>query len=487
MNEGLVFYLLTNHPTRRKNKHMKLSKRFAAVAVAVGAIGASAGVASAANVVGGGATFPLNIVESCRATFASDADYNKAGDTLNYTGVGSGTGRQNFYKGDYKFAMSDSLPSATGDASRGYRSSFVLVPMISGAIGVGYRLDNVQPAGTILQLSSTTVAKIFAGQITKWDDAAIKADNPVAAKPTLEGLNKFFTATVKAGKKAGTVDFTVTIKKGLVSSKTKNLIITGTDATGKTVKVYNKKPTTGTIKITTKHTAGTEYLVVLDKNEVGTMTLEATAVKLPATPITVYYRKETSGTTNNFANYLNKTNPTVWTKATNDAFTSAFPGTVPGDGSFIAQQGNDGVANGVMGKDGGIGYAEISFINERQTAGKTIYAAKIKNGAGEFVLPSSAAAAKFVAKATLDSTAGTVTFDYATTETGAYPITAVSYGLANTAADTTASAAEKTISANFVNYFLNSCAPAVAEIKGYAALTGAALDLAKAQAAKIGK
>lgn len=462
---------------------MRISKRFAAVAVAVGTIGATAGVASAANITGGGATFPLNIVESCRATFASDSTYNSAGDTLNYTGVGSGTGRSNFYKNDYKFAMSDSLPKSS-DTS--YRSSFALVPMISGAIGVAYRLDNVKPAGTILQLSSTTIAKIFAGQITKWDDEAIKADNPVAAKPTLEGLNKFFTVTAKAGKKAGNVDLTVNIKKGLVTSKTKNLVITATDPTGKVTTIYNKKPKTGVLKLSAKHTTGSEYLVVFDKTEIGILTIDATAVKLPSTAVTVYYRKETSGTTNNFANYLNKTNPTIWTKATNDAFTSAFPTTVPTDGSFVAQQGNDGVANGVMGKDGGIGYAEVSFINERQTAGKSIAAAKVKNGAGEWVTPSSAAAAAFVAKSTIDSTAGTLTFDYATTQTGAYPITAVSYGLGNTAAGS-ATAAENTIAKNFVDYFLNSCAPAVAEIKGYAALTGAALDLAKAQAAKIGK
>mgnify|MGYP006266375151 CR=1 FL=1 len=464
---------------------MKARKKLAAFAVAVGVLGGFAGMASAAETItAGGATFPLNLMESCRATFAADSTYNAAGDKVNYTGVGSGTGRTNFYKNDYQFAMSDSLPK-TADTS--YRSSFVLVPMISGAIGIGYRLDNVEPAGTILQLSSATIAKIFAGQITKWNDAAIVADNPVAAKPTLTGLNGFFAASIVAGKKAGTADIKVAIKKGLITSKTKNLIITATDPTGKVTKVYNKKPTTGIVTITNaKHVAQSEYNIVLDKGNVGTMTLEATAVKLPATPITVYYRKETSGTTNNFANYLNKTQPTIWTKATNDAFTSAFPGTVPTDGSFSAQQGNDGVANGVMNKDGGIGYAEISFINERQSAGKGVYAAKVKNGAGEWSVPTAASAAKFVAAATLDSTAGTVTFDYATTTSGAYPITAVSYGMANTAAGL-GTAAQNTAIKNYVDYVVNSCAPAVAEIKGYAALTGAALDLAKAQVAKIGK
>ena len=154
---------------------MKARKKLAAFAVAVGVLGGFAGMASAAETItAGGATFPLNLMESCRATFAADSTYNAAGDKVNYTGVGSGTGRTNFYKNDYQFAMSDSLPK-TADTS--YRSSFVLVPMISGAIGIGYRLDNVQPAGTILQLSSATIAKIFAGQIKTWNDAAIVADN----------------------------------------------------------------------------------------------------------------------------------------------------------------------------------------------------------------------------------------------------------------------------------------------------------------------
>lgn len=217
-------------------------------------------------------------------------------------------------------------------------------------------------------------------------------------------------------------------------------------------------------------------------------------MKLPATPITVYYRKDTSGTTNNFANYLNKVAPTVWTKATNDAFTTAFPGTMPTDGSFSAQQGNDGVANGIMNKDGGIGYAEVSFLNERQLAGKPIVAAKVKNGAGEWVTPSSAGAAVFVNAGTLADT-GAVTFDYATTSKGAWPITAISYGLGNTAANTTSGGNYKTppnantnaVVREFVEYFINTCAPNVAELKGYSALTGAVLAKAKEQAAKIGK
>jgi len=462
---------------------MKLSKKFAvglAATALVGSLGISA--ASAATIVAGGATFPLNLMESCRASFAGDSTANAAGHRVDYTGVGSGTGRSNFFKGDYKFAMSDSLYK-TSDTS--YRTSFVFMPLIAGAINVAYRLDGVKPEGTVLQMSSATVAKIFAGQIKTWNDASIKADNPVAAQPKLLGLNGQVKFTLAKGKKATQALLTATLTSKAVNSKTKNLVITSSVDGGKTVKkIYNKKPKAGRITLTVPYAAGTVYSITLDKALVGTVSIDATSVVLPDTPITVYKRKETSGTTNNFANYLNKTQPTIWTKATNDAFDSAFPGTVPTDGSFVAAQGNDGVANGVMGKNGAIGYAEVSFVNERQTSGKPIVSAKIKNGAGEFVAGSSAGASLAVGAAAVDSTTGVVTFNYENTVAGAYPITAISYGMANTAAYGTS--ADNAIAKSYVNYVLDTCAPEVAEIKGYSALPASLVTISKAIAAKIG-
>ena len=462
---------------------MKLSKKFAvglAATALVGSLGISA--ASAATIVAGGATFPLNLMESCRATFAGDSTANAAGDKIDYTGVGSGTGRSNFFKGDYKFAMSDSVYKSS-DTS--YRTSFVFMPLIAGAINVAYRLDGVKPAGTVLQMSSATVAKIFAGQIKTWNDASIKADNPVAAQPKLLGLNGQTKFTLAKTKKATQALLTATLTSKAVTKSTKNLIITSSVDGGKTVKkIYNKKPVAGKLSLTVPYAVGTVYSITLDKALIGTLSVDATSVVLPDTAITVYKRKDTSGTTNNFANYLNKAQPTIWTKATNDAFDTAFPGTVPTDGSFVAAQGNDGVANGVMGKDGGIGYAEVSFVNERQTAGKPIVSAKIQNGAGEFLAGSSAGASLAVGAAEVNSTTGIVTFNYANTVAGAYPITAVSYGMANTAAYGTA--ADNTIAKNYVNYVLDTCAPTVAEIKGYAQLPASLVAISKTIAAKIG-
>jgi len=77
-----------------------------------------------------------------------------------------------------------------------------------------------------------------------------------------------------------------------------------------------------------------------------------------------------------------------------------------------------------------------------------------------------------------------VTFNYDNTVSGAYPIAAVSYGMANTAGFDTS--ANNTIVKNYVNYVLDTCAPAVAEIKGYAQLPANLVTISKALAAKIG-
>lgn len=466
---------------------MKLSKKIA-VAVAATALIGSAGLvnpaqaATADNIVAGGATFPQNLIESCRATFPGDSTANPNSATVNYTGVGSGTGRSSFFGNTYDFAMSDSQ-FKTSDT--GYRTSFVWLPLISGAINVAYRLDGVKPAGTVLQLTPTTVAKIFAGTIKTWNDASIKLDNPVLAKPKLSGLNG--AANFSLAKKGTKAALTVSLKPSIVNSKTKNMVVTSSVDGGVTnTKRYNAKPKSGKVVLSLPYALGTEYTISYNNVALGTVSIDATSVVLPATPITVYHRKETSGTTNNFLNFLNKTVPAVWTTSAADAF-GVPSGTLPTDGSFVGAQGNDGVANGVMNKDGGIGYAEVSFVNERQVVGKLIASAKVMNAAGEFLAGSSAGAAKFVEAAAVSSTTGVVTFDYATKAAGAYPITAVSYAMANTSANTnTANTAAKMLTAQrFVNYILDTCAPNVAELKGYAALPANIVAIAKTLAANI--
>jgi phosphate transport system substrate-binding protein len=98
------------------------------------------------------------------------------GVTVNYDPVGSGGGRQQFLAGGVDFAGSDAALSdaevqqaQTQCGSAGY---FELPDYVS-AIAVVYNLPGVKD----LQLSPSTLAKIFAGQITTWNDPAIAADN----------------------------------------------------------------------------------------------------------------------------------------------------------------------------------------------------------------------------------------------------------------------------------------------------------------------
>lgn len=105
-----------------------------------------------------------------------------SGVTINYEPTGSGAGIQAFIAGTADFAGSDSAlkeeeqPKADAKCSGG---KAIHLPMVIGPIAVVYNVSGVDN----LQLKPATIAQIFAGKITKWDDAAIKADNPTAKLP----------------------------------------------------------------------------------------------------------------------------------------------------------------------------------------------------------------------------------------------------------------------------------------------------------------
>jgi phosphate transport system substrate-binding protein len=107
-----------------------------------------------------------------------------SGTTINYQGTGSGAGIQAFIGGTADFAGSDSAlkdGDETSKAAARCKSGPALnLPMVVGPIAVSYNLNDV----TDLQLKPATLAKIFAGSITKWDAAEIKADNPNATLPS---------------------------------------------------------------------------------------------------------------------------------------------------------------------------------------------------------------------------------------------------------------------------------------------------------------
>lgn len=104
--------------------------------------------------------------------------YTKAnkGTKINYGAGGSGKGRQDFADQVVDFACTDAPYKEGSAAPKG--GAFFYIPNVLGAITVSYNLDGVK-----LQLSAETLAKIFGREITKWNDAAIAADNPGATLP----------------------------------------------------------------------------------------------------------------------------------------------------------------------------------------------------------------------------------------------------------------------------------------------------------------
>jgi len=451
---------------------MKLRQK-AAIAIAAISLASVAGVgpANAASIGGGGASFLANMMDICAAQYNRNTQFNTAADVFTYASVGSSSGRSGFASGTYKFGGSESAYTS------GAPAGLVYVPLVGGAIAIGYRLDGISPAGATVRLPGELVAKIFAGQITKWSDPAIAAANKATTvaknlKATKDGV------TVSVAKKASNVEFAVSMTPA-AAKKYKNAKVTISAAVlgGETKSIYSAK---SAAKLSKKvaYAANTVYTVKAGKTLVGTLATEAAkdgeTITFPDTPIRVVHRSDGSGTTNNFVNFLNKTFPAIWTKPTSDTFSTGFPTTLPTDGSFQSARGNEGLANYVRDNNGSITYAELSFLEERG-----VKAAAVSNPAGKYVLPSPETSAVWLDAASVDA-AGLVTQDFAAKAADAYPINAVSYGLSTTAVSATNASVK-----SFFSYFLNQCVPKNGAGAGYTPLTGAILTKALAQVAKV--
>lgn len=351
---------------------------------------------AAANVAitGSGSTFVSNYVEACRPIFTAAEGIN-----ITYNPTGSGTGRSQFTAGVVDFAASDTVYGSTEKTP----ASFVYVPLVAGPVAVMYNLPTLKQP---LQLTNEVLAKIFAGQIAKWNDPAIAAVNKVTSK---------------------------------VAKKDKN---------GKIVKKNGK-----TVFVTTTK-----------------------ALTLPNLPIQVYYRSDKSGTTEVFTDYLNQVVPSVFTKVKNGTFTSAFPGTLPTDGTFQGASGSDGVSTGVKSKVGAITYAEVSFAKERGLG-----VVSLENAAGKFLQPTSKAASNFLSNFELGKN-GTIKANFKNPDPAAYNLSSFAYGLAYTAGQ----AADKEAAVKkFFTYLTSGKCTENAERLGYAPLSGDALSVAKVQIASI--
>jgi phosphate transport system substrate-binding protein len=262
---------------------MKFSKKAKALVLAAVIAVSGAQPAHAVDLAGSGASFVVPLVEACKAGFAQ-----KTGHSFVYTSTGSGTGKNNSDNRIGDFWFSDSAHTGANK-----RSTIFHAPIVAAPIAVLVNL----PAKKDIYLSADTVAKIFSGQITQWNDPQIVADN---------------NRTVKS-------------------------VVYRKDANGNARKDKNGNP------IVLRNSSKTIFYT------------------LPNKPIKVVFRSDTSGTTNNFTRWMSGNAPTVWNKPANDAFTTAFPGNINATtniGRIVGANGSQGVATLASKTPYSITYAE---------------------------------------------------------------------------------------------------------------------------------
>ncbi len=97
--------------------------------------------------------------------------------TINYQSVGSGQGKKDFIGGVTDFAGTDAYMT---DDEMQQAAGTLHIPVVLGPVAITFNLDGVDK----LQLSGKTLADIYLGTVTKWDDDEVKADNPGASLPS---------------------------------------------------------------------------------------------------------------------------------------------------------------------------------------------------------------------------------------------------------------------------------------------------------------
>ena len=137
------------------------------------------GANDAAVISGAGATFPATLVQEWIKHYTVLAP----GVTINYQPIGSGAGIQQLTSKTVDFAGSDVPLKESEVAATGGPGAVVQVPWTAGGVAVEYNLPGVDG----LRLSPDALAGIFAGRITRWNDPAIKDDNPRVSLPA-EGI-----------------------------------------------------------------------------------------------------------------------------------------------------------------------------------------------------------------------------------------------------------------------------------------------------------
>jgi len=152
---------------------MKTLARGLMAAVFAAGMGMTA-LAQGATLNGAGATFPYPIYSKWFY------EYNKkTGVRINYQSIGSGGGIRQVTEGTVDFGATDSI--MTAEQMVKVKGGILHLPTVMGAVAMVYNLPGVASG---LKLTPEVLSAIFMGNITQWNDPALKALNPGLELPS---------------------------------------------------------------------------------------------------------------------------------------------------------------------------------------------------------------------------------------------------------------------------------------------------------------
>jgi phosphate transport system substrate-binding protein len=144
------------------------------ILAAAGALAAVSTIAaSAADISGAGATFPYPIYAKWADTYKKQTNVG-----LNYQSIGSGGGIKQIEANTVTFGASD-MPLKPDDLTK---KGLVQFPTVMGGVVPVVNIDGIKSGDLVID--GPTLAKIYLGEIKKWDDPAIKKLNPNAKLPS---------------------------------------------------------------------------------------------------------------------------------------------------------------------------------------------------------------------------------------------------------------------------------------------------------------
>ena len=121
---------------------------------------------------GAGATFPAPLYTKWFNEYAA-----RTGTQINYQAIGSGGGIRAITDRTVDFGASDGIMT---EAQESAAPGILHIPTVSGAVAVTYNVPGLEGG---LKLTPETLAGIFLGQVTRWNDPALADQNPGLALP----------------------------------------------------------------------------------------------------------------------------------------------------------------------------------------------------------------------------------------------------------------------------------------------------------------